>query len=98
MQAVLRGGSSETAQKALTVRPRGCSAQKAVSTTTPLGKLAMTSRKRCGSIMPGRSSHGFSGQRVEPVRFGSLELCHQVVHQVAQLGSSLEVLNLDRGG
>ena len=47
MHARAIGGSRETAQKALTVRPRGRpSSPKAVNTTTPLGKLAMTSRKR----------------------------------------------------
>src|SRR3979411_3046705 len=58
MHASARGGSSETAQKALTVRPRGRESwPNAVRTTTPLGKVAMTSRKRWGSIMlPRRSS------------------------------------------
>ena len=53
MQARANGGSSETAQKALTVSPRGKpSGANAVSTTTPLGKLAMISRNRSGSINP----------------------------------------------
>jgi len=39
------GGSSETPQKAIRVRPRGlCSASKAVTTVTPAGKLESSSR------------------------------------------------------
>src|SRR6202165_1458340 len=51
MHTSARGGSRETAQKALTVRPLGSASRpKAVRTTTPLGKLDMTSRNRAGSI------------------------------------------------
>src|SRR5207245_154691 len=51
-QASARGGLNETAQKALTVKPRGSeSLPNAVSTTTPLGNVAITSRYRRGSIM-----------------------------------------------
>ena len=46
-QARTSGGSSETGQNALTVRPCGRpSSPEAVSTTTPDGKLAMISRGR----------------------------------------------------
>jgi hypothetical protein len=52
MQAKARGGSRETAQKALTVRPRGSESwPKAVRTTTPLGKVAIVSRNLWGSII-----------------------------------------------
>src|ERR1700680_3005347 len=51
MHASASGGSSDTAQKALTVKPRGMwSWPNAVSTTTPLGRLAMTSRNSDASI------------------------------------------------
>ncbi len=54
MQTRASGGSSDTAQNALTVSPRGRpSSPNAVSTTTPLGNVPITSRKRCLSITSG---------------------------------------------
>ena len=54
MHTSASGGSSEAAQKALTVRPLGPpSSPNAVRTTTPLAKLAMTSRKRHASNTSG---------------------------------------------
>jgi hypothetical protein len=86
MQAKASGGSSDTAQKALTVRPRGrASWPKAVRTTTPLGKLAMTFRNLSGwSIRlillivlgrriphsPGDAGFNLLGSRIRPAHAG----------------------------
>src|SRR5450756_1328389 len=81
MHASARGGSRETAQKALTVRPRGSeSLPKAVRTTTS----------------PGRSSHGVSSERVEPLLFGFAQHDSQVDDLVAEPRRHLEVLVLHR--
>ena len=63
MQTRTSGGSSETGQKALTVRPRGRSPTSwAVTMATPDGKQAMISLMSCDAMTTGLDA-GADGQR-----------------------------------
>src|SRR5437899_12703759 len=97
MYASASGGTSETAQKALTVRPRGRESRpNAVRTTTPLGKVAMTSRERWGSII-----HGDHRRMAQPSEYShfcldSSSFFLQLVLLVTKPECLIGVCSLDR--